>query len=1001
MSACAPLTRFTALVFALLLLFSVSAVAQSHRPTVKMVFPFGEGHGKTSTCSADYQTSEGCCDEDPSLIYTWSGRKGCCRSPRGFVPYSGDNICCNLCSVGMTRYGQSAGTECGYCCSAGRDFVASFGKTSCCASCLGPRNGQTAADICGTCCPSGEEGVSFSGESACCTEKPAGTVRWSQSVGNVCGQFCSTNKYVNSFGSQSCCPTACASRMQQTQTDLCGQCCSTTYEYMFPMYNSDGTPMTGTGGISGCCINEAAPKSIDGDHGTICCLPADTPFMYLSGKMYHGNGNLQAELYHPACCSYAPQSLPNNMGTYCCSPGRSAYAFLYNKNTYSQQMTDMSRESFNLGCCSTPPQSLSFNLGTYCCPTGQSAYIQRSDSSESYNYGYGAVSTSTTYYSAACCPGSVHTLPSSYGDICCSANEKFFFFSTLYYSSSSSDGLFTEYSTTSLSMGCCPNASPLISVDGNRGTFCCSSGFAYPYYGPNNLQKWMSYNSLGSLINSKLYNCCSYSAVPLPDDLGMECCPTSAAAYFSTTNYFSNGNKTKGYWASCCEPPSSVVSVGPGWGTRCCSPGLSLAYGYYASKIQYPTLEILGETIAGGCCSSNTNIRTLSDNLGTICCSTGASDYLYSIAWNSYGEASVSYQAVSYFAGCCTAGVTPITLSDGQGTYCCDNGQTAYSYYRSIGFNPDGTVGHANTSLQCCSATMSVLSLPNSWGTMCCSSQRDAFAHISEIGGAGYFSNGQVMGHYFSTGCCNAGSVAQTLPFPASGTYCCPTGTSVYSYRTQKTSTNNSYVVRRGCCTTGQASASLPFSLGTYCCPTGRDAYAFYSSTGYLEGYVGEQTPVMGCCAAGTTVQTLSSGLGTTCCPTGQNAYVFQTGVTYSVWNGSTTGSIIGVNQSASCCSPANLHSLPNNLGDICCPTAGDTYAYISIANYKADKPAGKLTRAYGCCGAGQSLMSIQDDLGTFCCSAGKSPSYTFGSSFISSDYWGPEYDRYTNITCQ
>ena len=1044
--------------FVLLLMlfaFPFEVAAQSARTRLKLVFPFGEESGLNRVCLPEYVTEDGCCKDDPSLIYSYNGRKGCCQPPLTIVPYNADDVCCTSCGINTTRYGQTDAFPCGAgCCQNTSQIVPFNGKQSCCSFCNDIRLNQTDTDICGKCCQAGETITYYSASpyccpscngprtnqtdampcgqccdtathqlvyyswtaSSCCPNPPVGEIRYNQTDTNICGNFCSDTKYVNAFGSSTCCPSACASRMGQTNTNICGQCCSDIFSYSFPgIFNSTGG-LTSTVSLTGCCVNDAYTQSLPNNLGTICCLPADHAYAYSSPYSYYENGMVGQRGVSVGCCSYSPITLPNGMGTACCSPDRPYfYMASYAMPDYYSNGQLKWNSSTTIGCCSYSPKSFIYSdMGTFCCSPTHTPYV--------FTYNKHSFRISYEHVTSGCCPYSVQQLSYSLGGYCCSPTEKAVAYASPFFQGEQETARYWSFS-------CCKSNVEIISIPGDIGDFCCNMDTSKPYA----FLAGTHYNTVGSIYRKEWgYGCChSLSSVySISNGEGTYCCGKSAIPYVTerTKRFHPDGVtlSEEGMKYSCCS--SNYITSFPNGRQSCCQYG-GAAFSWSSIETSFQARSF-SDRWYFQCCGNNQSKITFPGRDISMCCSSGRTPY-FSINGTSYKES--SFYAWQLDAACCSGSI----YTKPYGELCCPSGQTPYELKLISSSVSNGeNVLDGRLSIGCCSSPKS---LSGGLGTFCCPNNNDFHFHQQKITGTG-----SLFGSYVLS-CCTNSMVPQSLPYGL-GTYCCPSGLDPLTNITNSFTSESSISYRTysfNCCWSGTYAAPLPLSYGTTCCSSGRDAHAYPIQTNFSPDYnhlhfskgcclsgqtskslygnlgtyccsndayvyenftngntrAGTKFYSVGCCATGETLRVLQHNMGTYCCSPGTEPYAIEDITSYA-----SNGDVLAVSRSYGCCS--SLQPLPNNWGNYCCSTGSTAYGYISVARYSSNGQAlNSLNKLYSCCPAGTSPMSLVSNLGTYCCSPGKSPVTNFSSSAFSVDIGVGRYlyyyDRYTQVTCQ
>lgn len=995
-------------------LFAASVSAKKATTNIKLVFPFGLARpGTASQCPTKYSTEN-----------------GCCSSPNQIAYYNTRKICCNDCSDGATRYGQTNAEPCGQCCRSDKQVDWFNGNQVCCSGCNGIRYERTEQNKCGQCCDATTNAISsYGGSQSCCPSMPANHHLMGQTTANICGSFCSASNYASFGGKVSCCTTTCKSRMLQTTDDVCGTCCSDEYAYISNYnYNNNWNYM-----LSGCCVNDASSQALPFDVGTICCFPGDTAFTYSSRDttmIYHKVG----------CCENVPQSIPN-IGTYCCSSN--SYAYGYVQTSYSSPLGPTKIDVLSIGCCPYSVQSITNNSGTACCSPAEKPYL-----GPMIDYNFTAVysDNQTVYFpvfNAQCCPFSIQRLSDPLGDVCCS-NDR----SAFYYKSSEFLTISNENAVT-WKAGCCLSGKTPLSIPDGQGTFCCSESNANPYVSLPS--RFIDFDKNGNSVKTqRIYypRCCSssYFSYSLPYDLGGICCNTgSAFVYRGTDTINEDGGYNRTFGAECCSSANSSVYTLPGHSDQICCAKASSQFAFWSF---YNSSE-RKITYSKSCCSTNLSAISFPTGNGTFCCSQTATPFFgidlqsksflfqqldgsfsnpttggsatccqtgNSIVSTSFGidaccppGGSVTAVYNDYYGrecdinnwsecsrvrlnlSCCT---NPTSLVSGMGTHCCPTGQSAY-----------GWKVESNMSFGCCAATSAVKTLTSDKGTMCCPTAAPS-AYCTST----------------TCACCNYSVVS--LPYNL-GETCC-SSTSAYPYaaisiaRTYRETNISESLYWTGCCTQGNLQ-SLPSGLGTICCPPANKVFAVesYTMANDAAGY-DDILYSTGCCATGTSFASISysaeygrKGTAGSCCSGQYERYMttyssINNAITFSFYSGCCpTGTIsfqlpeyqtISYGNAVVCCSPTQKPYMTETNYSV------DTYGGVrnrslsygccnngSYHHIKQSVPQGAAYgHAYsgGCCPTGTTEKTIEQGTGTFCCSTGQKPyvtdiSYNIGNGML------------------
>lgn len=990
-----------ALIFALL--SGPACFAEPAKTNIKLVFPFGGTAipkiPSGPICPTQYSTSDGCCSDNPGLIYTYSGKRGCCSLPRSLTTAEGVTGCCSdHCPTG-TIYGKTSAAVCGHCCStaAGMEIVSYSGNQSCCSACTS-RIGQWTENVCGQCCGTGEVG-SFSWPYQIA---PDGGIIFSQSYAQCCMPGTKAASLPPALSGTTCCQTGVSAYAYPTMT-----------AYYYP----NGQISQNMQFMSGCCPFGTSLNSLNAS-AAVCCSAGYSGYSSVFYFAYHPNGSFAGNYTIGGmvyCCPTGSSVRPfsdTSMGTGCCQTGQDVYAFVDTLNYYSNSTLGLRR--YSPGCCPTGTTSkiLADNMGTYCCSAGENAFYYKTNSA-SYSYDWSYTPTYINTYSVKCCPTgqSLYTVsvasryPYSYQNdpqvdrftlsgICCSTNNLYSYKIRVQFTSSSSP------MHEDLMAGCCSNGQ-IHSLNDGLGTICCSTGQSpYAVVAQNNFHSngsldfagysagcctgsthsilsggvsccpagspfydylaQVNYHSNGSVSRSfNSTSCCTtgQSAASLPYGLGTYCCSTGSSPYVlkSVSYYDETTPAFLIYRTGCCLTGQSALSIPNDNGTVCCSPTSSLAY--YEERTLFNSLGVgVRSNYVAGCCAP-ANLKSLPNNIGTVCCIPTSSAYAYESSVSYYSTGSKA--AVSRAAGCCAMGYEAKSLPGDWGTYCCLTAQSVYGHEKTKVLFSDGQVSGTMRSVGCCTTTQEAKSLPGSLGTYCCATNQSAYAY------PGYVWSSSVS---YYVGCCGTTQAAQTLPDDL-GTYCCPTGQSAYA----SLLTSSSYTF--GCCYNGTVPKSLGFSRGNYCCSSDVDAFNFLVHA--QNSYTGTSAALnfsTGCCQTGETSHSLSFGIGTSCCSPGLSHYTYRTDIQGYYSDGSPRGPMY----STSCCSAADdkITTLPFGMGTMGCPKNVDAVYYASI--WESYHPNGNLEYHMGtnptCCTymAGKVATSLPDNRGTWCCSSGE-----------------------------
>ena len=312
------------LIFLSLFLNTTIVFAQTTKPRMKLVFPFGDPQTQ-SVCPLERRTVDTCCPE-VERIYTYSDARRCCQSPNELLSFGALSGCCPPWKSGQPRWGRTESSICGGYCAPVSQIVTAGGYSSCCSDCAlvdGVRAFESAPlNVCGTCCSRipescGNAGIrlchSDTGSAYCsklpdkcndaddwmigshgeggyhCCAKCTGGVRFGN-TNSSCGTCCLDPNIVLTYsGSMSCCSSVAypQTRWGQTSSSVCGGYCGTTS--VVSIYS----------GISSCCSNCANVNGI---------------------TAFQSSTNVCG-----TCCSRVPESC-GNAGERVCAPGTgSAY----------------------------------------------------------------------------------------------------------------------------------------------------------------------------------------------------------------------------------------------------------------------------------------------------------------------------------------------------------------------------------------------------------------------------------------------------------------------------------------------------------------------------------------------------------------------------------------------------------------------------------------------------------------------------------------------------
>ena len=694
----------------LIISYPHNAFPQQTHHRLKFVFPFGEGIGTTSICQPQYQTNNGCC-EPPKDIYEYStGAKGCCTAPNEVLGAIPNERCCTPWKAGQNRWGQTASSPCGGYCGT-PDVISSYnGYSSCCSNC-GDVNGvlafQTITSVCGTCCSRipiscgniGERvcepgtGSAYCSQTSACnhpnewsygSEGEGGFTCCTSCEGtryghgtSSCGSCCLSPNVIRSYsGVFSCCPH-CPNGIEptgQTQTNVCGSCCS-AYTWSASTY---------------CCYGDTSYVTAPGATYGACCSSNNSPYRQGEGTRCCMSGSIAQTLpgtSFGACCS--PGVAPYKIGDYtgCCG-GEGFSATSAPNATYET-------------CCNAGETAVrTAHVALMCCPTGTFPY-----GSEDLDIVFGACcSTNASGYrvagNAECCPAgsSVVRASNTLYEGCCPAGV-----------SAYKDGLRTS---------CCSSGKIGVLAHGAfRGT-CCNPGSSYYLHGQQTICGSMSCNLPTYSLYEEGNICCHNTSVygkAVGAQTGM-CCSSGEGFY---RNYQDQ--------TMCCSVGSSVITLGgKTYNDGCCPAGHSA---YIVGKMDHSYDYVGCCSVAGhvphyvhrdapngapygigGCCPAG--VEFVADGLFGKCCQSGEKAVYANSTW--FGECCPSgneYYNIGGTTRCCPSGYTRQSLPGTVNERCCAPGEKPY---------------RAGGGTACCSTGYSILSVPGTDDGACCSDGQTA-----------------------------------------------------------------------------------------------------------------------------------------------------------------------------------------------------------------------------------------------------------------------------------
>ena len=315
------------------------------------------GHCPPPSEIRSFQTFNSCCDEcNPvSGVVAFQAKGNVCGTCCSRIPESCGNAGIRLCSEG---------TGSAYCsklpdkCNDPDDWlIGSHGEGgfTCCSKCGtgGVRYASTNSD-CGSCCYAPDLKLTYGGATSCCTELPTGQTRWGQTTSSVCGGYCAPTSSIYSFnGLTSCCSSCNEVIAFQSNTNVCGTCCSRIPESC----GNVGVRVCEPGsGSAYCSIDPAKPCSGDGYYvtgssgeGGYNCLYKSNP-CGASGSWYAGTNQWHCPfctheslgIINPtAACIYAGASANNTctavIGGVINAPANYYSCFTGQTPKYSQQ----------------------------------------------------------------------------------------------------------------------------------------------------------------------------------------------------------------------------------------------------------------------------------------------------------------------------------------------------------------------------------------------------------------------------------------------------------------------------------------------------------------------------------------------------------------------------------------------------------------------------------------------------------------------------------------